>query len=362
MSTSTVFSSGSPISPEKESQDLSTLATFVSHIERLQDQVRQKDAEVQDLERSREELQQSHDQIEREQRALNLQMEIQNQLLKKTRRTDEYIEQLRAAILDREAIISEKDKSVRALERQLEYHKLLLQAQIRRHATMTLHAATTSDNPLPELSKLTKREDIDRWIEQLQERLKKEKPMVMENRTLDPTEARVADLRQEIDFYVREIIYYKLDIRGYKGDIRKLKKVTAQLSSFASRASDLDSDTSSLRPAATPAATPELTSSDSRAISKPSYKAHPISRPITPPPSEPVSASKSSYGGSDVKSTGKRVPSHRDLQTPRTPQTPTRKVDRGNTGGADPIDLGLSLGQMNPTVRAPMVLKTMTIF
>ncbi|EAT78122.2 hypothetical protein SNOG_14582 [Parastagonospora nodorum SN15] len=125
--------------------------------------------------------------------------------------------------------------NIRALERQLEYHKLLLQAQIRRHATMTLHAAT-SDNPLPELSKLTKREDIDRWIEQLQERLKKEKLMAIEHRTLDPIEARVADLRQEIDFYVREIIYYKLDIRGYKGDIRKLKKVTAQLSSFASRA------------------------------------------------------------------------------------------------------------------------------
>ncbi|KAH3906473.1 hypothetical protein HBH56_204410 [Parastagonospora nodorum] len=348
MSTSTIFSSGSPISPEKESQELSTLATFVAHIERLQDQVRQKDAEVQDLERSREELQQSHDQIEREQRALNLQVEIQNQLLKKTRRTDEHIEQLRAAILDREAIISEKDRSVRALERQLEYHKLLLQAQIRRHATMTLHAAT-SDNPLPELSKLTKREDIDRWIEQLQERLKKEKLMAIEHRTLDPIEARVADLRQEIDFYVREIIYYKLDIRGYKGDIRKLKKVTAQLSSFASRASDLDSDTSSLRPAATPAPTPELTSSDPRATSRPSYKAHPISRPITPPPSEPVSASKSSYGGSEVKSTGKRVPSHRDLQTPKTPQTPTRKVDRGNTGRADPIDFGVSLGQMNPT-------------
>jgi myosin heavy subunit len=361
MSTSTIFSSGSPISPEKESQELSTLATFVAHIERLQDQVRQKDAEVQDLEKSREELQQSHDQIEREQRALNLQMEIQNQLLKKTRRTDEYIEQLRAAILDREAIIGEKDKSLGALERQLEHHKLLLQAQIRRHAIMTLHA-TTSDNPLPELNKLIKREDIDRWIEQLQERLKKEKPMVMEHRTLDPIEARVAGLRQEIDFYVREIIYYKLDIRGYKGDIRKLKKVTAQLSSFASRTSDLDSDTSSLRPVATPTATPELNSSDSRATSKPLYKADPISRPITPPPSEPVSASKSPYRGSDVKSAGKRVPSHKDLQTPRTPQTPTRKVERGNTGGADPIDLGLSLRQMNPIVRAPIVLKPITIF
>jgi chromosome segregation ATPase len=113
MSTSTIFSSGSPISPEKESQELSTLAKFVAHIERLQDQVRQKDAEVQDLERSREELQQSHDQIEREQRALNLQVEIQNQLLKKTRRTDEHIEQLRAAILDPQAATTSSDSEAR---------------------------------------------------------------------------------------------------------------------------------------------------------------------------------------------------------------------------------------------------------
>jgi chromosome segregation ATPase len=357
MSTSTIFSSSSPISPEKESQDLSTLATFVAHIERLQDQVRQKDAEILDLERHKEELQHKHDQIAQEQHALTLQVDIQNELLRKTRRTDAQIEQLRAAVMDREAMIGEKDKSVRAVERQLEYHKLLLQAQIRRHATMTLHAAT-NDEPLPEPSKVKTRADIDKWIEKLNERLQKEKPTAREQRLLDPDEARLADLRQEVDFYVREIIYYKLDIRGYKSDIKKLKKITAQLSSYASIASDLDSETSSLRPAATPVATPELGSSSSPAISKLTYGAHPLHRPITPPPSEPRTASKSAHVVDSMKTMSEQVPLHLESQAPVTPQTPTRKMNITITERAEHADIGHRMGRKNSTVCEPMVLST----
>lgn len=355
MSMSTVFSSTSPISPEKESQELSTLAAFVAHIEQLQDQVRRKDAEVQEVERSKEELQHKHDHIEQEQRALTLQMDIQNDLLKKTRRTDAHIEQLRTAIIDRETIINEKERSIRAVERQLEYHKLLLQAQIRRHATMTLHAVT-NDNPLPELSKLATRADIDKWIERLKERLRKEKPLASVNRSTDLKEARIADLRQEIDFYVREIIYYKLDIRGYKSDIKKLKKITTQLSSFGSRTSDFESDTSSLRPAATPshtpfsAATPELGTSDSPALSDADYKSPSVNRPMTPPLSDLVCTSKAPYAAVDVTTAGQQVPLHLNPQAPMTPQTPTRKTDVDAAGEAERCASEALLAKRKPTV------------
>ncbi|KAL5113496.1 hypothetical protein ACEQ8H_008632 [Pleosporales sp. CAS-2024a] len=321
MSTSTVFSSCSPISPDKDSQERSTLAAFVAHIERLQDQVRQKDAEAAELIRAREDMQQKHNHMIQEHRALTLHMDIQNDLLQKTQRTDAHIEQMRTAILEREAVISEKDKTIRALGRQLEHHKLLLEAQIRRHATMTLFAATSED-PLPELSTLTAQYDIDRWIEKLQERLAKERPLVMQHQPEDPIEARLAGLRREIDFYIREIIYYKLDIRGYKSDIKKLKKVTAQLRSHASRASDLESDTSSLRPAATPITTPDLDSSRSPATSRPTCKPHPLHRPLTPPPSASIFGFQKSNSSTSQALDSEKASFRIESRDPMTPQTP----------------------------------------
>ncbi|KAH7085521.1 hypothetical protein BKA63DRAFT_499767 [Paraphoma chrysanthemicola] len=266
MSMSTVFSSDSPVSPDG-AQETSTLAAFVAHIERLQDQVRQKDATISGLEADREQLLQRQGQLERDQKALGLQMDIQNDLMRKTGQSDSHIHELRTAVMDRETIIDEKEKSVHLLKKQLEQHKLLLHAQIRRNATVTLHAATEQD-ALPDLSTLAKRKDIDKWVEGLQVRLRKEKGSSRSNMSIDSREATLIDLRDEIDFYVREIILYKLDIRGYKSDIKKLKRITAQMSSYGSRVSDLDSETSSLRPAATPNQapfspfTPELGSSD----------------------------------------------------------------------------------------------------
>ncbi|KAH7095175.1 hypothetical protein FB567DRAFT_21922 [Paraphoma chrysanthemicola] len=292
MSMSTVFSSDSPVSPDG-AQETSTLAAFVAHIERLQDQVRQKDATISELELGREQLLQRQDQLERDQKSLGLQMDIQNDLMRKTGQSDTHIHELRTAVIDRETIIDEKEKSVRLLKKQLEHHKLLLHAQIRRNATLTLHAATEQD-ALPDLSTLAKRKDIDKWVEELQVRLRKEKELSRSNVTSDSREATLIDLRDEIDFYVREIILYKLDIRGYKSDIKKLKRITAQMSSYGSRVSDLDSETSSLRPAATPNQapfspfTPELGSSD---VPSPSL---PDSIPRTATTGAPASATDSS--------------------------------------------------------------------
>ncbi|KAF2242025.1 hypothetical protein BU26DRAFT_394377, partial [Trematosphaeria pertusa] len=148
----------------------------------------------------------------------------------KTRQSDVHIEQLRTAIIEREATIGEKDRALRMVERQLEHHQLLLQAEIKRHATITL-LADIDDDPLPDLTSLASKEDIERWIERLQNRLKKEREKSKSEgkKPIGDLESVVEDLRKEIDFYVREIIYYKLDIRGYKSDIKKLKSFAARM-------------------------------------------------------------------------------------------------------------------------------------
>jgi hypothetical protein len=358
LSTSTVFSSDTPISPANEIQEQSTLAAFVAHIERLQDQVRQKDAEISKLERAKL-------QFEQEQKAMALQMDIQNDLLKETRRTDSHIEQLHATVINREAIISEKEKSVRAIERQLEHHKLLLQAQIRRHAVTTLHTAVDSD-PLPDLSTLATKADINRWIEKLQERLREERSITGGEGIYGPEEAHIANLRQEIDFYVREIIYYKLDIRGYKTDIKKLKKITNQLSSYGSRASDLESDTSSLRPVTTPSqprytpVTPDLGISyvPSPILTGPISKAVSMNRPLTPPPSGSANLTTILNIAEKPRSMTKRVLPRLDCHVPQTPRTPDDREGCNSTHESEHVDprilphatAGLLAEERNPTV------------
>jgi hypothetical protein len=291
---STVFSSSSPVNPENESQELSTLAAFIAHIERLQDQVRQKDAQILELEKDREQFRKKQEHFEQEKSAMAVQMDVQSKLMMRTRRSDANTEQLRAAIIDREAIIGEKEKSIRDIGRQLEHYKLLLQAQIRRYATVTLHAAV-NDDALPELNTLASRADVDKWIEKLQERLEKEKSSNSGRMPFDPKEAQIANLRREIDFYVREIIYYKLDIRGYKSDIKKLKRGTTQLGTYGSRASP-ESDASSFRPTVTPNGFSGAND-----------------RPLTPPPSGSTVASNNSRANN-------RIPRHLNLNFSMTPQ------------------------------------------
>lgn len=201
---STIFSSGSPLSQGTESQELSTLAAFVAHIERLQDQVRQKDSHIADLESDQAQLRRNHNQLRQEYNEIALQSDIQNELLQKSQQRDAHVEQLRLAILDREAIIGEKDKATRAAERELDLHKLLLQAEIRKHAVMKINT-TSGNDALPELDSLAKKEDIHRWIHQLNERFRSEQTSTAETSSRGDTGPQVESLQQEIDFYVREI-------------------------------------------------------------------------------------------------------------------------------------------------------------
>lgn len=359
MSMSTVFSSDSPTaSQETESQELSTLAAFIAHIERLQDQVRQKDHHIAELEEDLAALRTQHGHLEQERTEAALKLDIQHELLRKTKQTDAHVEQLRTAIIDREAIIGEKEKSIRAIERQLEYHQMLLQAEIRKHATMKLHTSI-EDDPLPELTSLTSKADVDKWINQLKQRLRREQPMSEPGESANETEAQAESLQQEIDFYIREIIYYKLDIKGYKSDIRKLKRITAQLGSYGSRASDLESDTSSLKPANTPSrsrfisTTPELGASGptSPVCRGPVSNVESGARPSTPPPS--------GYSPVDqVKPTYKRIPQQLNIQVPMTPQTPIREGDYNFANKVDDLDPGISprsVVRLSPERRKPTV-------
>lgn len=325
---STVFSSSSPISPGKDTQELNTLSAFVAHIERLQDQVREKDIRVLELETAREQLQQTFEQLGRDHHSLNLEMEIQHELLRKTRRTEKHVEQLRAAVMDREAIIGEREKAMRTLERQLEHHKLLLQSEVRRNAALMLHAAVDND-PLPELSTLAAKKDIDKWIESLHQRLQRKRAADAEGGAAESNDATLHNLHQEIDFYVREIIYYKLDIKGYKSDIKKLKRITAQLSSYGSRASDLESDASSLKPPVTPTRnrlppTPELESSEMPSPTRqgPLHETVNNGRPPTPPSSVSATTTRGFLGPAYKPS-----PSNLNAGFDAAPQTPTKYED-----------------------------------
>ncbi|KAJ4982762.1 hypothetical protein SVAN01_11744 [Stagonosporopsis vannaccii] len=340
----TVFSTSS----DHPHDSNTTLSKSVAHLERLQDEIRQKDAYIAELESDGSSLQQMVDQMHRQCDEMNLQLDIQNELLGRTKETDAHIEQLRAAVSDREAVIAEKEKSVRIVERQLEHHKLLLQAEIRKHATASRYF-NNENNPLPELTALATKNDIDRWIQKLNQRLRKAKPMIAIKNPENALDVHIEDMRNEIDFYVREIIYYKLDIRGYKSDIKKLNKITAQLGSYGNRTSDLDSDTSSLRPAPTPSrtrflsTTPELKGSG---YPSPAF-AGPISanigspRALTPPvstaaDSQDISPSQQAV---QVSNSYKETASRQQL----APQTPTKATVTGASDDHSEM-LGIAMG------------------
>jgi len=315
-----------------------TLSKSVAHIEQLQDEIRQKDAHIAELNCNSSHLRQMLGQMDRQCDEINLQLDIQNELLGKTTETDAHIEQLRAAIRDREAVISEKEKSVRIVERQLEHHKLLLHAEIRKHATTSRYLINEND-PLPELTTLATKSDIDRWIQKLNQRLRKARPMGSTKNSESALDAHIEDMRNEIDFYVREIIYYKLDIRGYKSDIKKLNKITAQLGSYGNRASDLDSDTSSLRPAPTPSrarflsTTPELKGSvyPSSAFAGPVSANISSARALTPPVS--MTADSPNMSPSEKANQATNTYQNSASRQPITPQLPSKATVTGAAHG-----------------------------
>jgi hypothetical protein len=360
-SMSTVFANDSPIS--QSDQEPTTLAAFISHIERLQEQVRVKDMQVAELDADNNQLREKYNRLRSEHRKLDLQSDIQDQLLKKARQNEIHIEELRTTIIKREAMIGEKSKALQQTERQLSHHRLLLEAEIRRHANLTL-LADAEGNPLPELTSLASKEDIDRWVERLQKQLNKDKAEKIGRKT--GNECTIDALRRENEFYVREIIYYKLDCRGYKSDIKKLKKIAAQMGGHDSRPGDVESpDPSVSKSTETPAPTQLLsTPSNLGAFTSPSLISTgpisltiPMTQRMTPPPSELTPAPSPT---DKIKRTIKRVPLPLDFNMPLTPRTPPMKA-ANLANEADNIDPGISprsVALLSPERRKPTVWDT----
>ncbi|EMD97439.1 hypothetical protein COCHEDRAFT_1124954, partial [Bipolaris maydis C5] len=258
ISTGTQTSSESASLSEVLGSENPALDASTSEIEQLQAQFAEKNVYVAELEMKREELQRKINQLEQEHKRMAVQSDLQDELLKETRASDKLIEQLRNAVINRESTIMENEEAIHTLTRQLEYHKILLQAEIRQHTAMKLFVAE-EEQPLPELRSLAKGADIDCWIEKLHERLKRERPNDEDIATVDTPEAKIERLRREIDFYVREIILFKLDIKGYRSDIRKLKEMAANKGSFE-ESGDIREKTSAASPVRSTFApvTPEL--------------------------------------------------------------------------------------------------------
>ncbi|KAF2444052.1 hypothetical protein P171DRAFT_473245 [Karstenula rhodostoma CBS 690.94] len=355
-SMSTVFANDSPIS--QSDQEPTTLSGFISHIERLQEQVRVKDMQIAELDADNKQLRVRYNRLRNEHRDLDLQSDVQDQLLKKAKQNEIHIEELRTAIIKREAMIGEKSKVLQQTERQLSHHKLLLEAEIRRHANLTL-LADAEGNPLPELTSLASKEDIDRWVERLQKQLNKDKSE--RNGRKAGNESTTEALRRENDFYIREIIYYKLDCRGYKADIKKLKKIAAQMGGHDSRPGDVESPEPSVsKSAETPAPTQLLSvgsilgasTSPSPVSTGPISLTIPLTQRMTPPPSELTPAPSPT---DKIKRTIKRVPLPLDINMPLTPRTPTMKADN-LANEADNMNPGISprsVARLSPERRKP---------
>lgn len=362
-SMSTVFANESPIN-EGDMGEPKTLSAFIARIERLQEQVREKDERNTKSKVEQERLRRSNEQLRDDNRDLKLQLDIQASLLTKARQDGIHIEELRSAIMQREAIIGEKVKALAMVERQLNHHKLLLQAEVKRHAMFKLYGEVEED-PLPDLSALTSKDDITRWVDRLKKRLKQEKAERKGLHVSNDLESKIQELQHEIDFYVMEIIYFKLDCRGYKSDIKKLKKIAAQMGTRGGRPGDVDSpDPSVCRSTDTPVLGKRLSVVSGLGISGtpspvstgPISASVSIDRPVTPP-----SALIQETAQTTAPKPTKRVPKQLDLRLSVAPRTPPRLRGINTANEVDDLDPGVSpksVARLSPERRKPTVRST----
>jgi hypothetical protein len=359
-SMSTIFASESPDN-EYDLSDPKTLDAFLDRIERLQHQIRQNDARSATTDVELDRLGRMNERLEDECQDLRLQLEIQAQLLAKSKQDEIHMHELRTTIMQREKTIGEKNEALATMKTELNHHKQLLQAEVKRQAVFKLYGDVQND--LPDLTTLASKYDIDRWVDGLKQRMKKQKSKKSGLHFVDEHEAIVQELRDEIDFYVQEIIYFKLDCRGYKSDIKKLKKAAAQRGSNGSGPSDVDSpDLSVYKPTDTPVHAKYLSGTSGLGISTtpspvstgPSSSNVPVQRPITPP----SNVLQEAVQLDTVKPSSKRVPKQLDLRLSTIPQTPTRRKGVNTANEADNVDPGISprsVVRLSPERRKPTV-------
>jgi len=359
-SMSTVFANESP-SNESDLSDPRTLDAFRDQIERLQQETRRKDASIAATDVELDRLQRTNDRLEDESQDLRLQLEIQAQLLAKTKKDEIHMHELRTAIMQRENLIGDKNETLATVKAELKHHKQLLQAEVKRQAMFRLYGEVQDD--LPDLTTLASKYDISRWIDGLKLRLKKQNSKNPRSHPANDPETIIEELRDEIDFYVQEIIYFKLDCRGYKSDIKKLKKAAAQTGSLGSGPSDVDSPDLSVHKSTDIPIHAKLISgtsglgistSPSPVSTGPSSAIIPVDRPTTPPY---TSAPKPV----EVETAFKRAKKQLDLKLSSIPQTPPRRKGINTANEADKANPGISprsVVRLSPERRKPTVRAT----
>ncbi|CAI6338959.1 unnamed protein product [Periconia digitata] len=347
-SAATDFADFSPISPQDQSELRTMLTTLMDHVDRLQIQIRDKDTEISVMSQNYEALKAEHEKM-------CLESEIQSQLLHKTKQDEIHIEELRTKIIDRESTIGEKSRALEQAERQLDCHKWLLEAEIRRNAALKLSGEVGND-ALPDPTALTSKEEIDRWVDRLHKQLKSSKVKQNGEAADDSLGATVNGLRKEIEFYVREIIYYKLDVRGYKSDIKKLKKIVGS-SDRSGRSGDILSPISQVSP--TPFSPVQANLPANLAGHEPSVQQPPSlppirtdALPINMPTEQPITPDRSPEG-EDTQTMSKITSLRVDLQRPMTPPNTNRLSLTDEAGNADPGISPRSNKKLSPERRKP---------
>jgi hypothetical protein len=358
-SMSTIFANDSPIN-ESDPSDPKSVNAFLDRIECLNQQLRTKDKAMAATDVELDGLRRTIDGLEDEARDLRLQLDIQTQLLAKTKKDEIHMHELRTTIMQREKVIGDRNGELSTLKTQLDHHKQLLQAGVKRQAMYKLYGEVQDD--LPDLNTLASKYDIDRWIEGLKSRLKQYKAKTAGLHSVDSPKTTIEELREEIDFYVSEIIYFKLDCRGYKLDIKKLKKTVQQMSSQSSGTNDVDSpDLSGYKPINGPAdvqvqagASGLGISASPSSVSTGRISINPsVDRPTTPSNTtvqEPVRA--------DGANSSPKRPKKLNLRVSTVPRTPTRQKGTNTANQADNVDPGISprsVARLSPERRKPTV-------
>lgn len=339
----------------------STIATFIEHIERLQDQVKEKESRINDLEQDNQLRRLDIDDHEHrcnellhENTKLKLQEEIHAKLSEQAKEAD--------------AEISELKSTIRRMQKELEYHVLLLQAEIRRKATLAILTVEPDDQAARSLAS---KADVDRMIEGLQKRLKAHMSADSETKLLEQStdlESQIKLLKKENEYYVREIMYYKLDVRGYKKDIKELKRTTNRGQNVRSEANSPNPQACYRSSAGTPvrsrfnsAAAGGLGISASSSPTSAPMSASNSFQPSTPAtsaaPSTPhLSPSRTTHTGPGAQKRAIRAPSPKSQNTPMTPQTPPRRPGRNPANDADNSSPGISprsVSRLSPSRTKP---------
>ncbi|OCL04720.1 hypothetical protein AOQ84DRAFT_380290 [Glonium stellatum] len=349
----------------------STIATFIGHIERLQEQVKEKETQINDLKRDNQ--LRRHDIDDHEHRCSELVQENSRLQLQ---------EELHAKLLEQakvaDAEISELKSTVRRVQKELEYHVLLLQAEIRKQASMAILTERPDDQAARSLAS---KADVDRMIEGLQKRLKAHMSADSETKLLEQStdlESQIKLLKKENEFYVREIMYYKLDVRGYKKDIKELKRAINRGQNVPSEANSPNPAQAPFRYSAGtpirsrfhPAITGGLGISASSSPTSVPMSASNSFQPSTPAtsaaPSTPhLSPSHNTQTGPGPQNRVVRAPSPKPKTVLVTPQTPPRQyshnpandVDHTSPGISPRSVLCLSPSRTKPTPPSPDVEK-----